>query len=149
MAEKALSNKKKKELAELLFLNSEMNQKQIAAEVGISEQAMVRWVKEGKWGELKTSLNANNAKQIAQLQRILQKLNDEAIEALDDEDPNTNPDADGIIKITKAIAYLRTKTTPGQMYETGTLFLGFLSKVNLDLAKQVAPLFTAFIKENL
>lgn len=149
MGQKQLSLAKQKEYAKMLFLNGHMTQKEIAADVGVSEQAMCRWASDGKWDELKTELNATNDEQIAFLNKQLRLLNEAGIKALSDDDPTTNPDTDGIIKITKAIHYLKTKTGVGQMYETGMEFLKFLQKEDAALAKQVAPLFHAFIKQNL
>lgn len=128
-------------------MNSGMSQKDIATEVGTSQQTMVKWVGEGKWDEIKSSVNATNTEQIGYLNKMLKLLNEQGIKALMDDDPTTNPDNDGIIKLTKAIHYLQTKTSAGQMYETGLEFLKFLQKEEPLLAKQVAPLFTVFIKQ--
>jgi DNA-binding XRE family transcriptional regulator len=149
MSEKQLTIAKKKEWAKMLYLNSQFKQKEIAAQVGISEQTMTKWVNEGDWEKLKTSLLTTNAEQLAFLYDVLKKLNEQAQIALTDDDPKTNPDTDGIIKITKAIHYLQTKTGVGQMYETGMAFLTFLQRENPAMAKDVAPFFHAFIKENL
>jgi DNA-binding XRE family transcriptional regulator len=149
MAKQDLSLAKKKEWAKMLFLNSQFNQKEIAAQVGISEQTMTKWSNDGGWDKLKVSLLTTNAEQLAFLYDVLKKLNEQARIALTDDDPETTPDTDGIIKITKAIHYLQTKTGIGQMYETGMAFLTFLQRENPPLAKDVAPLFHAFIKENL
>ena len=147
--EKKLSNDQKKEFAKTLFLHSKMTQKEIACEVDVSENTMTDWKIDGKWELLKTSIVTTDAEQLAQLRKILKRLNEQADEYLNDDDPTTNPDTDGIIKITKAIHYLQTKTGVGQMYETGLAFLTFLQKQSPNLAKQVAPLFHAFIKTNL
>jgi transposase-like protein len=144
-----LSMDQKKNMARLMYLNGSDTQKVIAEEVDISEQTLCKWIKEEKWDLLKTNEIASNAKQLAFLYKVFEKLNIEAETALSDDDPTTKPDADGIIKITKAIHYLKTRTGVGQMYETGMVFLSFLQKENPSLAKLVAPLFRSFIKQNL
>jgi DNA-binding XRE family transcriptional regulator len=149
MESQDLSMDKKKEFAKLLFINGKMNQKQIASEVDVSEVTMSKWVNENKWDSLRESIVATNAEQIAFLQRQLTLLNEAGIRALEDDDPATNPDTDGIIKLTKAIHYLQTKTSTGQMYQTGTEFISFLQRINPALAKDVAPLFNQFIKSQL
>ena len=149
MENQELSNDKKREFAKLLFLNGKMTQKAIAEDVGVSENTMTAWVKENKWAELRETLVATNEEQIAFLQKQLRLLNEQGIKYLEDDDPKTNPDTDGIIKLTKAIHYLQSKTTTGQMFQTGTEFIKFLQKHAPHLVKEVSPLFTAFIKSNL
>jgi len=149
MADKALSIRQKKEFAKILFLNSKYNQKEIAKEVDIAEKTMSKWVNEEKWDLLKNEVNADNQQQIAYLNKQLNMLNEAGIKSLEDDDPTTNPDTQRIIMITKAIHYLRTKTSAGQMYETGLEFLKYLTKEDPELSKKVAPHFTAFIRQNL
>ena len=139
----------KKDLARLLYLNSKLSQKEICTEVGISEVTMSTWVRDNKWGDLKNNLTITDAEQIASLERLLQGVIEEGNRFLEDDDPTTNPDADKIIKLAKAIAYLKNKSGAGQMYETGMAFLQFLQREDPELAKTIAPLFMAFIKENL
>ncbi len=149
MSDNKQSIAKQKAFAKVLFMHGDHTQKEIAAEVGTSEQSLCKWVKEGKWDELKTEVITSDEAEIAMLRKQLRLLNEFGVKALEDDDPATNPDTDGIIKITKAIHYLKTKTSNGQMYETGLEFLKFLQKENPALAKQVAPLFTQFIRQNL
>src|ERR1700733_3350539 len=146
MANTKLTIGKKKSLAQIMYLTGKYTQKAIASEVDVAEKTLSKWVNEGKWDNLKTDLVASNTEMLGQLQKLLQKKIEEGEIALADDDPNTNPDEDGIIKLAKSIHYLQTKTNTGQMYETGMEFLSWLQKVNVELAKQVAPLFLKFIK---
>ncbi len=136
----------KKEFARIMYLHSNLNQKAIAIEVDVSEQTMSSWVREGKWSELKTPMGVTDEEIIFNLETLLNLKIAEGKKYLEDDDPKTNPDGDGIVKLAKAIAYMKKKAGPAQMYQTGIAFLTYLSKENPDLARQVSPLFQAFIK---
>lgn len=49
------SKTREKQLAMELYLNTEMLDKDIAEQVGVSAQTMVRWVKEGSWDVMKAT----------------------------------------------------------------------------------------------
>lgn len=140
---------KEKRMAYELYMHSEYSQKQIAEIVEVSEQALVDWVRDGKWKELKTSVNADDAELIASLEKQLQLLNEENLKALTDDDPATKPNTDGALKLAKSLHYLRKRFSPGQLYATGSEFLKYLQPINPDLAKKVAPHFTSFIKSKI
>lgn len=146
---KKLSNSEKKDLAKALFLQNQYTQKEIAEKVGTTPQTMTKWVGEENWEALRKSLTTTKAEQLAFLYDILAKMTEEGKKALEDDDPATNPDYDGISKISKAIERLEKETNVGEMMQTGILFLSFLKVENLELAKQVNHWFMIFIKEQM
>lgn len=149
MAEKRLSNTEKKDLAKVLFVQSQFAQKEIAAKVGVSENTISKWAKSENWEAMRKSLTTTKAEQLAFLYDILAKMTSEGKKALEDDDPATNPDYDGISKISKAIERLEKETNVGEMIQTGILFLKFLKTENMELAKQVNTLFMLFIQEQM
>lgn len=149
MADNKLSNSEKKDLAKKLFVMDAYSQKEIAAKVGVSEQTMVKWVKEEQWDSLRKSLTTTKSEQLAFLYDILAKMTAEGKKALEDDDPDTNPDADGIVKISKAIQHLEKETNIGEMLQTGMLFLKFMKNEDLTLAKQFNHYFMLFIQEQM
>lgn len=144
-----LSIAQKKEWAKELYTRQEHTQKEIAAKVGISENSITKWVKDGKWDTMRKTLLSTKQEQLTMLYDILDKLNKEGKAALEDDDPNTNPNADAIIKITNAIKKLETQTGIGEMIETGTRFIKFVQGEDLPLAKDITKWFDLFITANL
>ncbi|PQJ09507.1 hypothetical protein CJD36_019910 [Flavipsychrobacter stenotrophus] len=136
----------KREYARIMYVHGNLNQIAIAVELNVSEQTISEWKKDGKWERLKTGKTISDQEIVAQLEELLQLLIDQGKKYLEDDDPKTNPDADRIIKTTKAIAYLKKKAGPAQMYQTGIAFITWLGKENSEIARQVAPLFQAFIR---
>lgn len=134
----------------MLYLNSAMTQKEIAKKVGVSENSLSNWVTDGKWEALKTTLLSTHDEQLKNLYKILEMLNKQGKEALEDDDPDTNPDADAIIKITKAIKYLeKDGSGMGETYITLMDFLTFIQRDNMEHAQLVNNYADAFIKERL
>jgi DNA-binding XRE family transcriptional regulator len=148
-AKKKPSREDQKHHAYTLFVNTAMTQKDIAEKVGVSAQTMTKWANDGKWEQQKKSLTTTRAEQLALLYEILAKLNAEAKAALDDDDPDTNPDADAIIKITAAIKNLEKEAGIGEMIATGLAFLKFMQKQDLHDAKIINKWFFIFIQDKM
>lgn len=136
----------KREMARIMYLHSNLNQKAIAVEVDVSEQTMTAWVNDNNWRDLKKTLSVSQEDIIGRLERLLQSKIEEGERFMADEDPETNPDNDGIVKLAKALDYLKKMAGPSQMYQTGIAFLSWLQRENAELAKLVGPLFKKFIQ---
>lgn len=149
MADNRLNNAEKKDLAKTLYIQGAYTQKEIAGKVGVSEQTMSKWVRDEDWDSLRKSLTTTKAEQLAFLYEILAKMTAEGKKALEDDDPKTNPDYDGISKISKAIERLEKETNIGEMLQTGMLFLKFMKAEDLDLAKTFNTYFMLFIQEQM
>lgn len=146
-----LTKEQKKDYARQLYLNdSSITQAEIAEKVGVSKVTVCKWVKEGKWQELQTSLLVGKEEQLSRLYRQLKLLND----AIEDREEGKNfagsKDADAILKITAAIRNLETETNIAEKMSTGKEFLSFVRKTSgFDFSKEVAKLFNAYIKSCL
>jgi DNA-binding XRE family transcriptional regulator len=149
LMKKQPSNAQKKDLAKAIFLQGQYTQKEIAAQVGVSEQTMTSWVKNEKWSDMRESLTTTKAQQLAFMYDILAKMTAAGKAALEDDDPTTNPDYDGIAKISKAIERIEKETNIGEMIQTGILFLKFMKTEDMELAKQINHWFYIFIQEQM
>lgn len=145
-----LTIEQKKDYARQLYLNdSGITQAEIADRVGVSKVTLCKWVKDGKWQELQTSLLVGKEEQLARLYRQLRLLND-AIESKEDQKFATSKEADAILKLTVAIKNLETETNTAEKMATGKEFLAYVRKTaGFDTSKDVAKLFNAYIKSCL
>lgn len=73
----ALSKTQAKEYAKTLFVKEDLHQKIIAERVGVTEKTIGKWIIEGGWKKLKTSLLTTKDNQIANLYDQLEKINTE------------------------------------------------------------------------
>jgi len=95
-----LSQAKKKELAEELYISDTMNAKQIALHIDISEVTLSKWKKEGRWEERKKELALRPLK-------LKELLINEATKVASGEVSNIN--ADALSKLISAIDKLDKK----------------------------------------
>lgn len=149
MAENKISKTQQKEWAKELYIRGERTQKEIAATVGVAEKTIGRWVESEQWDKMRKTLLSTKQEQLHMLYDILDRLNKEGKKTLEDDDPDTNPNSDAIIKITNAIKKLETQTGIGEMIDTGTRFIKFVSIENLELAKEITHWFDLFIQDQL
>lgn len=145
-----LTLEQKKDYARQLYLNdSSITQVEIAEKVGVSKVTLCKWVKDGKWQELQTSLLIGKEEQLARLYRQLRLLND-AIENKENQKFATSKEADAILKLTVAIKNLETEINIAEKMATGKEFLSFVRKIaGFDTSKEVAKLFDSYIKSCL
>jgi hypothetical protein len=149
MAKEKLGNNQKKEWAKQLFVKGELSQKDISAKVGISEQTICKWVKDGKWETMRKTLMTTKSEILHDLYDTLEAMKKEAKLAATDGDPATKPDTDGIYKLTLAIKKLEVDTGIGEMIETGTRFIKFVQNEDLSLAQEITKWFDLFVESRL
>lgn len=151
MPDTDLSIAQKKDYAKTLFLKDELSQKQIAEKVDVSEQTMTSWVNDPKenWRALRKSITTTKAEQLSFLYDILAKLTAEGKAALEDDDPATNPDVDGIAKISKSIERLEKDAGIGEMIQTGIALLKYVQNEDIEAAQVINKWFYAFIQDKM
>lgn len=144
-----LTRKQKRDFAKHLYLSEpHLLQKELAERVGVNQNTMSRWVIEGKWEELRTSVVASKATQLSRLYRHLAELNDAVDARPEGERYMNNKDADTLTKITAAIRNLETETNIADKIEVGKEFLSYVRKAapSPEAVRQVASLYDAYIK---
>ncbi len=145
---KTLVQNLRKDLAKTLYMQGQAHP-EIADRAGISDNMLTKWVNEEQWDIMRKSLATTKTEQLTFLYEILAMMTVEGREALADDDPKTNPDYDGITKITRAIERLEKDTNLGEMIQTGIQFLKFMKDENLDVAKLFNHWFMIFIQEKM
>lgn len=143
-----LTNKQKKEWAQLLFTKENLTQKEIAERVGISQVTMSKWVNEGKWEDLKVSITITREEQLKNLYRQLAQMN-EAIAEREGQRYPTPAEADTINKLASAIEKMESEVGLNDILSTFKAFLTWLRKFNIEEAQRLVPLFDDFVKTKL
>ncbi|MCR5697852.1 MAG: helix-turn-helix domain-containing protein [Marinilabiliaceae bacterium] len=148
----SLTMKQRRDFAQHLYLTeANITQKELAERVGVSKNTICRWVADGKWDEMRTSVVATKAAQLSRLYNHLRELNDAVESRPEGERFINNKDADTLTKLTAAIRNLETETNIGDKIEVGKEFLAYVRKTadSPDTVKTVANLFDGYIKSNL
>lgn len=73
----AITKSQAKEIAKTLYVKDDLHQKVIAERVGVTEKTIGKWISEGEWKKLKTSLLTTKENQISNLYSQLEKINTE------------------------------------------------------------------------
>lgn len=144
-----LTNRQKKEWAKLLYLRENITQQEIADKVGVSRVSMSKWVKDGKWEELKVGLTLTKDEQIQNLYRQIAEINRTIASRKDGERYATTSEADTIGKISAAIKKLEGDIGIADFVSVGIRFIEFVRRADLDKAKDVTVLWDTFIKAQM
>lgn len=150
--EAQLTNKQKRDYAKHLYLTEpSILQKELAERVGVSKNTISRWVAEGKWEELRTSVVTSKATQLARLYRHLAELNDAVESRPEGERYVGTRDVDTLTKLTAAIRNLETETNIADKIEVGKEFLAHVrrSGAPVETVKAIATLYDTYIKASL
>lgn len=139
------SNKEKIDLARGLYIRGKLNQKEIAAQLGVREATISTWARKENWKQLRTAQRITREEQIARLYGQLDRMMGD-IEAREAEPYATPGEADAISKITQAISKLESESG---LAATVQVFIGFaqwLSKRDADAARKFSQLQDQYIK---
>ncbi len=142
MAGKA--NEEKREFARVLYMTGEQ-QKIIAEKVGVSEQTVGRWVKEGEWDKRRAAQNITRPEIVNNLLKAISNL----VENLNEEtDPaKLSGAADKLAKLAATVEKLDKKANVVDAIEVFIAFgkwLEFRSSVDKELTPELIRLFNKY-----
>lgn len=147
---KATTKRKKhpqRDLAAILFVEANLSQKEIAAELGISETTISKWANEDKWEDQKgvqSGMAANIIKDLYEQINGIKNLAKEQNRNI------TTQEADVIVKLSSAVSKLARKKTPDMCMSVLVEFNDFLVSGNqLELAKSLTGHQREFIQRLL
>lgn len=144
-----LTNRQKKEWAQLLFTKENVTQKEVAARVGVSVQTMSKWVNAGKWEELKVSVTITKEEQLKNLYRQLAEINKAIAEREAGKRFSTSGEADTISKLAVAIEKMESDIGLADIISTFRVFLNWLRGFDIAQAQELTPIFDTFIKSRI
>lgn len=137
-----------KEVAKILFLQG-MDQKDIAAKLGVSEVSMSRWKKEGNWDSLKTNLLNSKTERLSELYDELAEFNKAIKERAEGFRFPTSKEADVRRKLIRDIADLERKYNIGQTTVIARDFVTFCKDLDFEFAKRANDMFDLFINHQI
>lgn len=135
----------KKEWAKLLFLRENLTQKEVSERVGVSVVTVNRWVKNGRWLELRVSITITKEEQLKNLYHQLAEINN-AIAERAEKRFATPAEADTITKLANAIEKMETDVGLADIQSSFRKFLTWLRTFDLPEAQRLVMLFDDFIK---
>lgn len=134
-----------KQQAEHLFLNTETSQKDIAAQLGIDPKTLYRWMKQGRWRELKS---ATRRMPSVLVENIYEQLDDINYNIARRDRGDRHPSKDESLTISRlinSIGKVKKETTQGQNIEFMMNFIGWIQMQNDELAKELTGYGSAYL----
>jgi hypothetical protein len=139
-----LNEDNRKAWAEILYTRKNYSIDMIVATVPEERSKIEAWAIEDQWEKMRLSLLTCQREQLESLYRILGKI---SAKIINDIENLTHADADLLLKYTRAIKNLQTKKSVSDVLDGFDLYVLWLQKADLDLAKLVAPTYEAFITD--
>ncbi len=137
--------KAKRNLAQQLYINSDMTQKDIAAYVGTTETTMCKWVEVYGWKEQKEALQVSSRQVVLGLYQELLALDKEIKSREEKVRYATSKEADARMKIIRSIQLLQKDVMLPQYVQVMIAFTEHLQQSDLQMAKTITPYITEFL----
>ena len=122
---------RKKQLAERLFVQTDLSQKEIAADLDVSEKTIGKWKADGKWDQLRAATTTGTANLITALLEENQGIVDDARQ---EKRRINSKEADIINKNASTIERLDRKVSLVMNIEVFTNYNKWLVELNPELA---------------
>lgn len=143
---KARNTDKDRGLAEFLYTEGRMKQREIAEYLGYSENTISAWAADGNWKDLKNALSITPGRLVAAL---LKQSNDILEVAEHEGRPINSKEMDTISKITAAIERLNRKVTPSVTMAVLDDFNQFGKTIDVKAIQGVIHIQREYIKQKI
>ncbi len=144
-----LTNIQKKEWAQTLYLRENLTQQEIADRVGVSRVTVSNWCRAGKWEEQKVGLTLTRREQVQSLYRQVAEVNRAVQTKPEGQRFPDAKQADTIVKLTTAIRNMEQELGIAERIAVLTDVIEWIRASDLARAKELTPLFDAYIKDKL
>lgn len=136
----------KRQLAEMLYVEAGMPQKEIASELSVSERTIGTWKDDDNW-DLKKQINnlspENLIKALYEQSELILSGAKKAERAI------TSKEADALAKLSASISNIDRRTNPSIMMSVLVAFNNYLKTHDLELAKRMITHQKSFILKQL
>lgn len=142
-----LTIKKKKELVYFLYMNTNLNNKEIAAKVDVNNCTVGKWIKEGNWENMRAAYTVTNEQNISRMREQINQILKTISEREEGKRVATKQEADTLKSLGSAIQKLEREVGLTDIINVGTKFITWLRKYDIERAKEFVEFWDLFIKE--
>ena len=136
-----LTWQERREYAKYLYTKDGKSIADVSLEVNVTEAAVRSWIADGAWDSIKRSHLISREKLLDDYYSVLEAMQEKL---RDDPSPKN---IDNIVKYTAAIKNLEEEITLSQIIEVAEMFICWMRRRDLDLAKKVIVQLDVFIKQ--
>jgi len=138
-----------KEYAKLLFVKEKLTQKEIAAKVGVSEVTISKWVKDGKWDQLRSTISVTREERLRSTINQLTEL-DNLIASREIKYRFPDKDESNIRRrLVADLTSLETECGLTDVINVSRKILDWIRPIDPQKGKEMMSLFDAYIKDQL
>lgn len=143
----AVRKETEKEYAKLLFIKHEIDQKEIAIKVKVTEKTLTKWINEGKWREQKRSLIHTRTNIIQKFEEQLERWN-AVIETREDQLASSK-EVDILNKLASGIKKLETEIGVGEIITASMQLVSFVQTIDFDFSKKLTEYADLYINSKI
>ncbi len=149
MVSSAKPKQKKRELAQILYVQEKKTEAEIADLLGISKSAVSQWVVKCKWNELRSGVSIAKEQQIMNLYHQINLINEDVMNRPEGERKVTVKEAKIIADLADAVKKLETDIGIAEIVSCGMKFCDFMRSMDSEKAKEVNGYWDAFLRSML
>jgi len=141
MAELSLKDKKK--LAEQLFVHNDMDGKEVAQQIGVTEKTISNWRTVGHWDNLRSAKTLTKDNLVRNLYEQAYLITERAKEA---NKTLSSAETDQLVKIATSIEKLDKKHSLQLVIQVFKNFNNYVKQVDLDFAKVLTDMQRKYLQ---
>ncbi|ELI6455854.1 hypothetical protein ABF176_000643 [Flavobacterium psychrophilum] len=143
----AVRKETEKEYAKLLFIKHNIDQKEIAIKVKVTEKTIGKWITEGKWREQKNSFLSTRNTIIDKLTNQIRLLN----EKFDSRDDKLATLQEGrlLVDYARSIKSLETEIGVGEIITTSMELVSFIRTIDFEFSQKLTDYADLYINSKI
>lgn len=145
----AFDKNKKKELAQILYVQEKRTQIEIAELLGISNVQVHRWATEGHWTELRSGVSITKEQQIMNIYHQIAQINDSINKRPEGERVANVKEAKIIADLAIAVNKMESEVGIAEIVSCGMKFCDFMRSMDTEKAKEVNGYWDSFLRSML
>lgn len=145
----ATNKLKKRELAQILYVQEKKTQTEIADLLGVTHVAVAKWAAAGKWQELRSGVSIAKEQQIMNLYHQINLINEDVMSREEGQRKVTVKEAKIISDLADAVKKLESEIGIAEIVSCGMKFCDFMRTMDAEKAKEVNGYWDAFLRSML
>lgn len=142
-------SQKKKELAQILYVQEKKTLEEIGELLGVSHVSVHKWSVAGKWNELRSGASIAKEQQIMNLYRQIDLINEDVVNRAEGERKVTVKEAKIIADLADAVKKLESEVGIAEIVSCGMKFCDFMRSMDVEKAKEVNGYWDSFLRSML
>lgn len=140
---------KKKELAQILYVQEKKTQEEIAELLGVTRASIQMWCAKEKWQELRSGVSIAKEQQIMNLYHQINLINEDVNNRPEGERKVNVKEAQIISNLADAVKKLESEIGIAEIVSCGMKFCDFMRQMDVEKAKEVNGYWDAFLRSML